>query len=338
MVAFSSKATPEQRQKAVGQLIAELSADRNPILIGPWRSELGFEVLYFLPFLKWLAGKVPNFKERAVIITRGGLAQMYAKVAGRGVDLYGLRSVTEVRRENLYDHQRTKIQKQMAPTEWDDAVVGDAARALDLGALYHTVHPAWMYWSLSPLWDEDRGMRYLASMTDYAPLQKITMEGMPLPPKYVAVKFYGRATFPYPHPEIAEFVQKTVGILAAQVPVVVLSSSSEFDDHHDIPLSGNNIHQLPADVSPEENLLVQAAVLSSSTCFVGTYGGVSQMALRLGVPSVSYWSEFGGTALTHLSLSNHLSHLTKVPFVTGAIGETALWKQTTSAVKKQVVA
>ncbi len=335
MVAFSPKATPEQRQKVVEKFITELSADTLPVIIGPWRSELGFEVLYFLPFLRWLGSKIKDFDKRAVIITRGGLAPLYAKVAERSVDLYTLREVTEVRRENLYDQQRTQMQKQMMPTDWDEDVVSDAARGLKLGALYHTLSPAWMYWALCPFWDEARGLKYLASMTDYALLQRVVMEGTPLPPKYVAVKFYGRATFPYPHPEIAEFVQRTVGTLAAQVPVVVLSSSPEFDDHVDIPLSGPNIHQLPADVAPEQNLLVQAAVISQSTCFVGTYGGMAQLALRLGVPSVSYWSEFAGTAQAHLSLSQHLSHLTKVPFLTSAIGETLLWKQTTSVVKKK---
>lgn len=216
---FAPKASPEQRQKAVATLIAELSADQRPIMIGPWRSELGFEALYWLPFLKWLAAKVPHFDKRAAIVTRGGLAPLYAPVAAQGYDLYALRSPQDVRRENLYDHQHTKLQKQVRVTPWDEAVIADAARALNLGALYHTVHPAWMYWALSPFWDELRGMQYLASMTDYAPLAKIALEGMPLPPRYVAVKFYARATFPYPHPEIAEFVQATVGIIAAQTPV-----------------------------------------------------------------------------------------------------------------------
>jgi hypothetical protein len=258
-------------------------------------------------------------------------------VAARGYDLYALRSVTDVRRENLYDHQNRGLQKQLSPTAWDGAVMADAAAALGLGALYHEIHPAWMYWALGPFWDDLRGVRYLAAMTDYAPLPRVTLDGTPLPPRYVAVKFYARATFPYPHPEIAEFVQRTVGILAAQVPVVVLSSQPGYDDHADIPVAGQNVLQLPLDVEPERNLLVQAAVLGQATAFVGTYGGTAQLALRLGIPSVSFWAEFGGTASAHLSLSRHLSNLTKVPFLTSSIGESLLWQQVTSVVKKAEV-
>jgi hypothetical protein len=334
---FSQKTSPEKRQEAVGQLIRELSADQRPILLGPWRSELGFECLYWLPFLKFLAGKVPDFDKRACIVTRGGLAPLYGAVAARGYDLYALRSVTDVRRENLYDHQNRGLQKQLSPTAWDGAVMADAAAALGLGALYHEIHPAWMYWALGPFWDDLRGVRYLAAMTDYAPLPRIALEGSPLPPKYVAVKFYARATFPYPHPEIAEFVQRTVGTLAAQVPVVVLGSQSGYDDHADIPVVGQNIFQLQDDGAPERNLQVQAAVIGQATAFVGTYGGTAQLALRLGVPSVSFWAEFGGTASAHLSLSRHLSNLTKVPFLTSSIGESLLWQQVTSVVKKAEV-
>lgn len=331
MVNFSPKAKPEARQKAVGRLIADLNADKGPIMVGPYRSEVGFEVSYFLPFLQWLAGKVKDFDTRAAIVTRGGLAPLYRNVAAQGYDLYALRSVAEVRQENLYDAQvRQKGQtiKQVIPTSWDDAVLTDASKALGLGSVYHTLHPAWMYWALAPFWENRAGMDYLASMTDYRKLPKVELPEAPqLPEKFVAVKCYQRPTFPYPDPAVAEWTRQTVANLSAQCPVVLLNTGSEHDDHVDVPMSGPNIWLLPPDLAPEQNLLVQAAVLSKATAFVGTYGGVAQLALRMGIPSVSVWLEFGGTCAAHHALSWWLSQVTKTPFLTGSINDCALWGQ-----------
>lgn len=340
MVMFNPKASLTQRQQAVEKLIAELNSNKAPILCGPWRSEVGFESMYWLPFLRYLGGKCKGFADRAAVVTRGGLAPLYKDVAGMGFDLYALRDVKDVRRENLYDaqvRQKGKTIKQIQQTEWDEAVLEDAARALDIKGLYHTVHPAWMYWALAPFWEESAGLKYLHSMTDYEPLQKIKADGQ-LPPKYIAVKFYGRATFPYPHPEIADYVQGVVTRLARVLPVVTLGVGNSHDDHVDIPVAGPNIFSLPQDVPAEENLRVQAAVLSHASAFVGTYGGVAQLALRLGVPSYSVYAEWGGTAHAHLSLSSWLSKGFKVPFVVQSMLEASFTEQVLAGAKAQAVA
>lgn len=332
MKPFDLKATPAQRLAAVDGLVKDLSADDRPIILGPWRSEVGFEGLYWLPFLKKLAERVPKFKERAVSLTRGGMGALYGDVAAGGVDIYALRSVTDLRRQNLFDHQRTKLQKQMAPMPWDDALVIDTARAAGLGGLYHTVHPAWMYWACAPFWDELSGLQHLAGLTDYAPLAKPKMaKDSPLPPRYVAVKFYNRATFPYIdnrcHAQLADFVRQTVATIAAQVPVVLLRSSPEYDDHVDVPIKGDNITALEINGPPDQNLWQQAIVLAHATAFVGVYGGVAQLALRLGVPSVSVYHTWGATAHAHLSLSSALSKKTGVEFLVGSVDDAELWKQ-----------
>lgn len=327
---FSPSASPSQRQKAVTRLIADLNADTRPILCGPWRSELGFEVSYWHPFLAYLKQHVKDFDKRAAVVTRGGIAPLYTSVASQGFDLYALRSVEDVRRENLFDCKVTnkgETVKQKSITGWDRAVLADAAKALHLGDAYHVVHPAWMYWALEPYWAGNGGLNYLSSLTQYDLLPKIALEGMPaLPERYVAVKCYARPTFPYPHPDVAEWVRQTVATLSAQAPVVLLNAGSDHDDHVDVPMSGPNIHTLPT-VSPDQNLLVQAAVIAKATCFVGTYGGVAQLALRMGIPSVSVWLQWGQTAAAHHNLSWWLSKVTGVPFLTGSIADCVLWSQ-----------
>jgi hypothetical protein len=324
---FDPTATAEQRMAAIREMAQALAADKAPIVLGPFRSELGFEASYFQPFIAWLASQVKDFATRAVVVTRGGLAPLYGSTVPT-VDLYQLRTVTEIRRENLYDYKQLKLQKQTRQTDWDTRVIEDAARLLNLGPTYHTVHPAWMYWGLAPYWEETQGLRYLQKFTHYAPIPKLAKYpgSEQLPPGYVAVKFYGRATLPYPDPDVERFIQRTVATIAAQAPVVILASASEYDDHADIPIEGPNVFTLGRDCPPEQNLLVQASVLAHAKAFVGTYGGMAQLAVRMGVPSVSVWKEFGGTAHAHLSLQSWISKATRVPFVTGSIEDAGLWQ------------
>ncbi len=327
---FDASATPEQRLAALQGLVHTLNADREPIVLGPFTSELGFEAIYWLPFVAHLAKSVADFKKRAVVITRGGAGVLYRHLVSGGVDLYGLRSVTDVRRAGLKAQRKTGLQKQVSVTPWEADVIRDGMKAMRLGLPYHLVHPAWMYWGLAPYWDERAGMAYLSQVCDFAPLPVPDLPaGIQLPPQFVAVKFYGRATFPHPHPETTNFVKTTVATLAAQTPVVVLQSADAYDDHTDIAVTGPNITSLGAGVAPHENLALQAAVLGRCTAFVGTYGGVAQLALRLGKPSVSFWTQFGGTAAGHHSLNWWISQQTHVPFLTGSLVDTHIWSQVT---------
>lgn len=346
----------EIRRLAVQAYLRRLSLDDKPILVGPWRSEVGFEAMYWLPFLNWCAKRVPRFIERAAVVSRGGAGRLYPSrqisPSLLDVDLYSLRSVREVAEENIYDSLKTKVQKQLRCTKWDRAVLKDAAeRVLGKSARYHILHPSWMYWALAPYWEEQRGLGYLLSMTDYTPLPRpqgvynytvgsVTtqmFDGKPfeLPDRYVAVKFYRREpTFPLSADTIP-FVQHVVATLAQQTHVVLLNSDHGGDDHSDIVVKGQNIHTLPT-VPPEQNLALQAAVLGKATAFVGTYGGVAQLALRMGIPSVSFYTTFNGTASAHLSLSNFLSQRTGVPFVATSIRDADLLKQTIVAPLKVV--
>jgi len=332
-VTLDPHATPADRQQAIAQLVTDLNKDQQPILIGPWRSEVGFESLYWLPFVRAIARRVRGFHDRASVVTRGGLAPLYAGLATQGIDLYTLRSVTAVRRENLYDHKvhyHGQTIKQLHETDWDVAVSRDAADALKLALPFHLLHPRWMYWALAPFWNEDAGLKYLASLGDFAPLAKPELpKDCPLPPKYVAVKFYGRHTFPYPHPDIAQFIQQVVATIAVQVPVVLLTTDGDYDDHVEIPITGPNITRLPQ-VPPDQNLMLQASVMAHATACVGTYGGAAQLALRLGVPSASFYLDWKGTAHAHLSLSSWISKTTNVPCLVGSLADVSFWRQLTS--------
>lgn len=323
--------TPALRRLAVCAALKRLSLSSRPIVLGPWRSEVGFEALYWLPFLRWAQAYAGLDPARFVVLTRGGAGALYGAPA---VDLYTLRSVQTVRQENLYDYQRTKKQKQEAITPWDRQAAQEAVNLLHgRGTKAHLLHPSWMYWALEPFWEEQRGLRYLTSMCDFTPIPKPALPGgLQLPESFVAMKWYARHTFPA-SPETQAFMAAIAGYVSAQTHIVVLSGGVNSDEHADIPIKGPHIHQLPA-VPADQNLALQAAVLSRATAFVGVYGGMAQLALRLGIPSVSFYQKWGGTAHAHLALSAWLSKQTKVPFLTGSLTDTHLWQQVVTRPEK----
>lgn len=319
--------TPELRRRLTHLHLRRIAHGTRPILLGPWRSELGFEGLYWLPFLRWFVKTYAVDPKRFVAVTRGGASVLYGTTA---IDLYRVRSVEAVRLENQYDWQGSKLQKQTQMTAWDRDVLKEAAaQVLGRGERYAVLHPSWMYWALAPFWDEQRGMSYLASMTDYAPITKPKRLDQDLPAKYVAMKWYDRATFPLHDTQVQALVRDMTSTIAAQAPVVLLTGTPDSDDHRDPEIRHPNVTVVPA-ARPDDNLAQQIRILAHAEAFVGTYGGMAQLALRVGVPSVSVYKQWGGTAHAHLSLSSLLSKRTNVPFLVGSCDDVQAWKKVVS--------
>lgn len=292
-----------------------------PILVGPWHGEVGFEVLYWIPFLEQLKqeGIAP---ERLIPISRGGASAWYG--CPQGFELFAMRTPQQVRVENRVQSARTGLLKQVQVTDFDRAVLRDAADTMKLGRRYHVIHPAWMYHGLAAYWTGHRGPQWLQPRTVYNLLPAPALPAvMALPEVFVAARFYGRETWPMDK-ATKSATDATLLKLAEQSPVVCLESETVTDEHGDFPIPKHpNLLRLRdlTTLTPETNLAVQSAVLSKAQGFVGTYGGLAQLALRLGKPSVTFFHQWGGTAVTHRILSDVLSLQFNVAFHTVKLGE-----------------
>ena len=316
--------SPSWRSLAFRAYLRRLTLDDQPIVLGPWRSELGFEVLYWLPLLRWALTTYGIKPERSVALSRGGLGGLYP--AAHHLDLYQLRGVDAVRLENQVDLDANKMLKQVRATPWDRAVAAEAVtRIYGKEQGFHLLHPSWMYWLFEAVWAERASLQHVAQHTEFSALPVPNLpEGFVLPKHFVAVRFYERHTFPF-HPEVVTMAREMVQGLASQFPVVVLNQQLFADDHVDLPLEGKNIYPLPK-VAPEQNLVMQAAVLARADAFVGTYGGMAQWALLYRKPSLSFYTQFGGTAMAHRTLSQILASKLQVPFEVADLRAMRLWK------------
>lgn len=292
-----------------------LKATDWPILVGPWRGEVGFEVLYWIPWIEKLK-KHGIDPARLIPISRGGAAVWYG--TPQGLELYAMRTPQQVRVQRRLDFYQTKVQKQIYVGDFDRAVLRDAAETLKLGRKYHVLHPAWMYHALAPYWTGRRGAWWLLKQASYPqiPVPHLPQE-LKLPEAFVACRFYGRETWPWADKVVRQATEATLLKMAAQHPVLLLNNDTLADEHADIPLPTHpNLFHLSdlVEMRPETNLAVQSAVLARAAGFVGPYGGLSQLALRVGCQSVSFYSEWGGTAMTHLHLSQILSTQSGIGF------------------------
>ena len=57
--------------------LERLRKSSGPILVGPWISEVGFEVLYWIPFLNWALKAFGLDERRLIVVSRGGARLWY---------------------------------------------------------------------------------------------------------------------------------------------------------------------------------------------------------------------------------------------------------------------
>ena len=99
------QAAAAQAEWLLEREIAYVARGRGPIIAGPWLSEVGFEVLYWIPFLRWFQDRYRIDAERIVAISRGGVAEWYGGIAGRYVEIFDHLSPEEFGRRNRERHQ-----------------------------------------------------------------------------------------------------------------------------------------------------------------------------------------------------------------------------------------
>ena len=296
-----------------------LAASKKPILLGPFRSEVGFELLYWIPFLCYLREVYHIPADRLIAIGRGGSASWY-RTAGVA-DLYEFMPVEAVRTHAIKTSQQTGSIKQHADEGWERHVCALAAASMGIGK-YHVLSPTWMYQLLAPWWEGNEPLSFLNAYTRQpkqlsAPPLDPTIK---LPKRFIAMRWYARATWPLKE-DLTLWTRKLTEAVASRIPVVLIDAGFQADDHADVNLgtipNAMRLSDLAPHMTPLNNLAIQSSVIQRAQAYIGTYGGMAQGAMRWGIPTVALYTEFGHTAPAHLTLTQHLSLRTGVPFIAG---------------------
>ena len=289
---------------AIPRIIDRLHHSGRPIIVGPWLSEVGFEILYWIPFLNWVKTYRQFDMDRLVVVSRGGVESWYSEIGARYVDLFDFYSPEEYREKNERRMAEGK-QKQQALSEFDEEIlrqvkVRTGARDADV------LHPMYMYRLFYPYWKSQASMNVIDNFTTFRrlnPLPPSDLEAR-LPADYVALRFYFNDAFPETESNRA-FVGRLIRHLTASTDVVLLNPGLHLDDHWDLePGAAGRVHSLEELMTPRNNLEMQTRIISRARAFVGNYGGLSYVAPFFGVRSLAFYSNPAGFLVQHLELAH----------------------------------
>ena len=278
------------RDVAARRVLRSASRGARPILVGPWLSEVGYEALYWIPFVRWFADHYHVEPERLIAISRGGVASWYGGIAARYVEQLDLFAPGEFAARN---ERRTAAadQKQLTRSAFDEEILSRASQRLGL-TNPAICHPSSMFGLLRQFWLGNESLQYVLEHTRYAPITARTSVVLPpLPPKYVAVKFYtGRAVMDTPRHR--DFLRSIVERLSQQHAIVTLSTGLSLDEHEDYVFRDiPNVITLDRWMTPQNNLAVQTEVIRGAQQFVGTCGSLAWLAPMLGTPTIATYAD-----------------------------------------------
>ena len=286
--------------------LARLARRPGRILVGPWLSEIGFEVLYWIPLLNWAARRYGLEAERMAALTRGGAGVWYADLCGTALEAFEFCSPDELRAFNERRRQETSSFKQLALGDLERDLIAHARERLD-GEQVTVLHPSLMYNLLGAFWAHRRPIMFVERRSEFRPLPGAGGESIAsglagLPDGYVAVKAYFSSCFP-DTPANRAFVVDLVARLARESPVVLLSTGLRIDDHSELEadLPSENVHLTSHLMSARDNLAIQTKLIAGARALFATYGGFSYLGPFLGVPSYSFYSE-GNYNQAHLDV------------------------------------
>ena len=251
-----------------------------PLVVGPWLSEVGFETLYWIPFLHWLQSAFRLDPARVVAVSRGGVGAWYQGVAGRYVEIWDHVDPADFARRNA----ERGVTKQYEMGELDRDVLDHVAKAIGTRD-FDVIHPGLMYKLFTLYWSGQRAMGFVDAHTRFHRSHAATIiDPKLLPREYVAVKFYAARSLP-DTPETRALLKSMVRRLAERTPVVLLDTGLVLeDDHADYVLSGGqDIISAKPWMTPQNNLGVQTQIVAGAQAFVGTCGSIAWLAPRLGV-------------------------------------------------------
>ena len=274
------------------------------VIAGPWTGEVGFELMYWIPFLNWLVEQGLDPK-RLVVMSRGGAAPWYRHLTTRYVDILDVVSADEFRERTAGKKKQYDIRR-----DFDRELVDKAKAAFSIASAT-TIHPSAMFRLFTGLWRKRATVKLVESFTSFralAPLDSVGAGELPagLPPNYVAAKFYFSKAFPDTTSN-RTFITELLRSVSRQVPVALMSTAVRLDEHSDFQTTaGSGLYVVDAHTAPHRNLELQSRLICGARGFIGTYGGFSYLAPFYGVRSVSFFSKRYGFEPHHLELADRV--------------------------------
>ena len=278
------------RDVSVRRALRSAASGGDRIFLGPWLSEVGYEALYWVPFVRWFTRHYDLDPDRIIALSRGGVSAWYGGISAQYVEQFDLFTPQEFSARN--EARRGEAdQKQLALSAFDEEILARARARLALDDA-RVCHPSAMFRLLRQFWLGNDSLQSVLDYTEYAPVTGVApVELPPLPDQFVAVKFYtGRALMDTPRHR--ELLRALVERISRKYPIVTLNTNLALDDHEDYVFQNiPGVIALDRWMTPQNNLGVQTEVIRRASRFVGTCGSLAWLAPMLGTDTLAVYAD-----------------------------------------------
>jgi hypothetical protein len=278
------------RDVSARRALRAAAAGSGPIMLGPWLSEVGYEALDWVPFVRWFTRQYDVDPARVVAVSRGGVAPWYAGMASRYVEQFELFTPEEFAARNEA-RRGDADQKQLALSDFDHEILSRARARLGIDRAA-ACHPSTMFQLMRQFWLGNDSLQSVLEYTEYEPIAVRADVTLPkLPDEFVAVKFYtGRALMDTPghRQQLRQLVER----IGRRQPIVALNTNLALDEHADYVFQDvPGLITLDGWMTPQNNLAVQTEVIRRATRFVGTCGSLAWLAPMLGTDTLAIYAD-----------------------------------------------
>jgi hypothetical protein len=275
-------------RRLIGRSLRELSEVARsdaPIVVGPWLSEVGFELLYWIPLLRWTFQRYEVDPSRVVAVSRGGVDSWYADLASSYIEALDHVEVDDVAAARAARLRHTGSEKHLEIDSVDRSLyefaasrTGSDAVWLHPGLMYRLFYWTWLYGDLRPF------QEHTSHRTLHVPAAKGD-----LPDRYTAVKAYFSRAFEDTAAN-RDHLRRLVTALSAEDSVVVLrTGATPVDDHEQWLPAGVPVRIFETSAA-SVNLAEQSRVVAGAAKLVTTYGGFAYLGTYLACPTQSFYS------------------------------------------------
>lgn len=268
----------KQNQKKFRKKIYEYE---DTIVFGPFFSEVGYEVLYWFPYINYLISGKQN--QKIIILSRGGLSKVFFPFNNIEhhclINLLGKKDYVDFIKMSTGDYKDGLNQKGIIKNSNEELI-----QKLNLNSNKPLiVDPSKMFKFYKSYISKKVGIKSLNEFSNYD-LYKNYNRLENTKKKYdLCIKLYDA-----PQLRFNDFVKKKIikKINSLSNKKICILISNKYDDHEQIFLEKLNENIEKIKIPDFDNLKYQSEIISNSKTFITPYGGMSYLGPILGAKTI----------------------------------------------------
>ena len=276
--------------------VAQAWRGDQPVILGPYLSDVGFELLYWRPFVAWMCERYGARSNPVVMVSRGRVGGWYADLTSHYVDICDITPLETFLPRNQERIRDAGSVKQTIITDFEQELLDEVAKRFD-APKSAVLHPSVLFRVCSKIWNGAVPSEWLRAHARYPRFSETTsppdvVRGQP----YVAASFWFNSYFSDTRRH-RHLVHDVIGELSRRLPVVVIEQPGSPDVG--TREASARVHRVAPAPEKDDHLRTQAHIVAGASAFIGTFGGISLTAPFYNRPTMLVYGEATGSFTRH---------------------------------------